>query len=152
MTGVVVKAGTRTAYISVKCLGLAGLLLAITGCATNAKPIPPQIAINIADGPTKVRWVRSFLVEDGLVVTGLAGPRAFVYRLNRGHLHVTATFSDGRVPVPMETVWRGMSRRGRVSTEFRAKLVTDEPEKVASITVRYFTGRSGSGSQSGFTE
>lgn len=86
-------------------LALAALALSIvlSGCAT-LQPIPLQpLAINVPNDPIRIYWLHAYQVGSGIRVVGTVRPSRGVYRAGRGHIDVTAMFSDRRDPQTIAT-------------------------------------------------
>ena len=120
-------------------LSLAALTMSIvlSGCAT-LQPIPLQpLAINMPSDPVRIYWLHAYQVGSGIRVVGTVRPSRGVYRAGRGHIDVTAMFSDRRDPQTIATRPGPSSRRGQGSRSFSAFMAETNYQDVERISVRY---------------
>lgn len=113
--------------------------LALGGCSVAPTPAPISVRTQSAV-PIEPFWVRTYQVQSGVLVTGQVRSRGRVLSNLRGHLHVIATFVDGRAPLVAETRWGPSPRRGRGSAGFRSVLKAVAADQIERVTVEYVNG------------
>lgn len=110
------------------------LVLASAGCAKSIL-LPRPIT---AESTAKLSFsgVRTYASAKGVLVTGrVYRPRLLIGPL-WGHIHIVATFADGR-PVSVDTRWSGSLSKGSHSAWFAATIPTTSPDRLTAITVSY---------------
>ncbi|MBN8849234.1 MULTISPECIES: hypothetical protein [unclassified Sphingomonas] len=109
--------------------------LALTACV-GGPAVPTPIA-PISTKQLRIYGVRAYLQSRGLLVMGQVRRPPLDLGPLWGHLHVTASFRDGRPPLVVDTRWGTISPRGVRSALFAAVLRTQDPGQIELVRVEY---------------
>jgi hypothetical protein len=124
---------TRNLWIRILSTAIGMQMLA--GCIAG-----PELAITPRAVSGKALQIWTVHAEDKggtVLVSGMVRrPRSSIGPI-RGHLHIVATFADGRREVVADTRWGSIPPRGSRTASYFVRLPIADPAAVASITVSY---------------
>ncbi len=111
------------------------LAAALAGCARG-----PELTITprtISGKPLRIWTVHAEDKGDIVLVSGMVRRPALAHGSVPGHLHVVASFADGRPDIVADTRWGSIPARGSRTAYYSARLPIADASAVNTITVSY---------------
>jgi hypothetical protein len=124
-----------TRNLWVRILALAIGLQMVTGCIAG-----PELAITprtVSGKPLQIWTVHTEDKGDSVLVSGIVRRSRLSIGPVPGHLHIVATFADGRPDLIADTRWGSIPPRGSRTGSYFARLPIADAAAISSITLSY---------------
>lgn len=110
----------------------------VSACAAG-----PELAITprtVSGKPLRIWTVHAEDNDDIVLVSGMVRRPALALGPIPGHLHIVASFADGRPDLIADTRWGSIPSRGSRTGYYSARLPIADAAAVTNITVSYAAG------------